>query len=135
MTDHISKERRSANMRAVGPRNTKPEMTVRRLAHKMGYRFRLHRSDLPGKPDLAFPKRRAVIFVHGCFWHGHDCKRGAPKPQANAEFWAAKLSRNVERDREQLLKLEEAGWRALVVWECQLKPEADLRARLTEFLS
>ncbi|OXE37691.1 MAG: very short patch repair endonuclease [Phenylobacterium zucineum] len=134
MTDHISKERRSANMRAVGARNTKPEITVRRLAHQMGYRFRLHRADLPGKPDLTFPKRRAVIFVHGCFWHGHDCKRGTPKPKNNADFWATKLARNVERDRRQLALLELSGWRALVVWECELKPEAALKARLVGFL-
>lgn len=134
MTDRLSKEQRSANMRAVGPRNTKPEMLVRRLAHRMGYRFRLHRSDLPGKPDLTFPKRRAVVFVHGCFWHGHDCKRGAPKPQNNAEFWATKLARNVERDRCQLAMLEQAGWRSLVIWECELKPEPSLEERLREFL-
>src|SRR5947208_2384998 len=106
MSDRLSKERRSANMRAVGPRNTKPEMIVRRLAHQMGYRFRLHRSDLPGKPDLTFPGRRAVVFVHGCFWHRHDCKRGSLRPRANAEFWDAKLSRNVDRDCRQLAMLE-----------------------------
>ncbi len=121
-------------MRAVKGRDTGPEMIVRRLAHRMDYRFRLHRADLPGKPDLAFPARRAVIFVHGCFWHGHTCKRGSVRPKANAAFWAAKLGRNVERDAAQLARLKASGWRALVLWECQLKGTRRLAARIRWFL-
>ncbi|HEY5070898.1 MAG TPA: DNA mismatch endonuclease Vsr [Caulobacteraceae bacterium] len=121
-------------MGAVKGRNTGPEKIVRRIAHRLGYRFRLHRADLPGKPDLAFPGRRAVIFVHGCFWHGHDCKRGA-RPKANADFWASKLTRNIARDLDQSRRLSEGGWRQLVLWECELKEEAALAARLKDFLA
>lgn len=134
VTDKISRDRRSANMRAVKDRDTGPERAVRRLIHRMGYRFRLHRTDLPGKPDIIFPGRRAVIFVHGCFWHGHDCKRGALKPKANARFWARKLARNVERDAEQLSRLRTAKWRTLVIWQCELKNDRRLRSRISHFL-
>ncbi|HSZ74084.1 MAG TPA: DNA mismatch endonuclease Vsr [Rhizomicrobium sp.] len=134
MTDKLSKERRSANMRAVKSHNTKPEKIVRQLAHKMGYRFRLHRADLPGKPDLVFPGRCAVIFVHGCFWHGHHCKRGALKPRTNTAFWNEKLSGNIKRDKRQLSMLREAGWRVLVIWECETKEESRLTIRLRKFL-
>src|SRR5262245_58367335 len=105
---------RSRIMRAVKDRDTGPEKTVRRIAHGMGYRFRLHRSDLPGKPDLTFPSRRAVIFVHGCFWHGHGCKRGARVPKANQSYWTAKIARNATRDSVSLARLKAIGWRALV---------------------
>ena len=132
--DKLSKERRSANMRAVKGRHTKPEMIVRRLTHAMGYRFRLHRADLPGRPDLAFPSRRAVIEVRGCFWHGHDCPRGRLKPEANAAFWAAKLSGNVARDACNLARLKAAGWRALVLWECELGDAGRLASRIKRFL-
>ncbi len=135
MTDKLSKEQRSANMRAVKGHDTRPEMIVRRLTHRMGYRFRLHRSDLLGKPDLVFPGRRAVVFVHGCFWHGHTCKRGTGKPKANAAFWDAKLSRNAERDAEQLSRLKSDGWRALVIWECETKNELPLAAKIRNFLN
>ena len=134
MTDKISKEQRSANMRAIKGRDTGPEKAVRRLAHGMGYRFRLHRADLPGKPDLTFPGRRAVIFVHGCFWHGHGCKRGAVKPKTNVAFWTAKLTRNVERDAAQLSRLKADGWQALVIWECETKDGSRLAKRLKRFL-
>jgi DNA mismatch endonuclease, patch repair protein len=133
VTDRLSKERRSANMRAVKDRDTGPEMIVRRLAHRMGYRFRLHRADLPGKPDLVFPARRAVIFVHGCFWHGHHCKRGAA-PVTNTAFWAPKLAKNAARDAVQRARLRRDGWRSLVVWECQIKDERKLASRLRRFL-
>ena len=125
---------RSRIMRAVKSRDTGPEKAVRSLAHRMGYRFRLHRADLPGKPDLAFPGRRAVVFVHGCFWHGHDCKRGARTPKTNTEYWTAKIARNAARDRDQLSSLKRLGWRALVVWECQLRNEPAVRSRLRHFL-
>jgi DNA mismatch endonuclease (patch repair protein) len=120
-------------MRAVGRKNTRPEIIVRRLAHSMGYRFRLHRRDLPGKPDIVFPGRRKVIFVHGCFWHGHDCPRGA-RPQSNIEFWHAKLARNVDRDRLQKQALRALGWEPLVVWECETKDREGLANALRGFL-
>lgn len=134
MTDKLSTERRSANMRAVRGRDTKPEMRVRRIAHALGYRFRLHRRDLPGKPDLTFPRLKKVVFVHGCFWHQHQrCKR-ASMPTSNVKFWRAKLTRNAERDAGQVAAVKAAGWRALVVWECQLRNEERLRSRLRQFL-
>lgn len=134
MTDKLSRERRSANMRAVRSRNTAPEMRVRQIAHGLGYRFRLHQRDLPGKPDLAFPGRRKAVFVHGCFWHQHEgCLRGSA-PQSNRDFWRPKLARNIARDAEQLVALKKRGWRSLVIWECQTKDEKRLAARLSRFL-
>ena len=100
-------------MRAVKGRDTKPEMTVRRLLHRMGYRYRLHRKDLPGKPDIVFGPRRKVIFVHGCFWHGHSCKRGSRVPKSNAEYWKEKIARNIERHSDQLDELTADGWTGL----------------------
>lgn len=125
---------RSSVMRAVRARDTGPEMVVRRLLHRLGYRFRLHRRDLPGTPDLAFPGRRRVIFVHGCFWHGHDCPRGARVPKRNADYWRAKIARNVARDAEQQAALAARGWAALTVWECALKDREALAADLVAFL-
>jgi DNA mismatch endonuclease (patch repair protein) len=110
----------SERMAAIRGRNTKPELEVRRLVHRMGYRFRLHRSDLPGSPDLVFPGRRAVILVHGCFWHQHDCKLGRKLPRARPEYWLPKLSRNKARDIIVLDQLEASGWMTLVIWECEL---------------
>lgn len=127
-------ERRSAVMRAVKARDTKPEMLVRRAAHGLGYRFRLHAKHLPGSPDLVFPSRTKVIFVHGCFWHGHDCARGARVLKANAEYWRAKIARNMARDAFTLAALADLGWDALVLWECELKPQAALLERLVAFL-
>jgi DNA mismatch endonuclease (patch repair protein) len=121
-------------MRAVKSKDTTPELRVRRLLHGMGYRYRLHRKDLPGHPDLVFVGRRKVIFIHGCFWHGHDCHRGARVPKTNADYWTAKIGRNRDRDARALNALAEQGWRALVLWECELKDEADLRASLHAFL-
>jgi DNA mismatch endonuclease, patch repair protein len=134
LMEKITKEQRSANMRAVKNRDTAPEKIVRSLIHRMGYRFRLRRSNLPGKPDLVFPGRQAVIFVHGCFWHSHACKRGTLKPKTNEEFWAEKLARNAARDKEQIVRLKEQGWRSLVVWECGVKDERRLAVRLRRFL-
>lgn len=108
-------------MRAVKSKDTKPEMVVRRLVHGLGYRYRLHVGGLPGKPDLVFPRRRKVIFVHGCFWHGHDCRRGARQPAANDEYWKAKIARNRQRDADNFLALRESGWQVLIVWECETK--------------
>lgn len=125
---------RSRIMRAVKSRDTATEMTVRRLVYAMGYRYRLHRKDLPGKPDLVFQSRRKVIFVHGCFWHGHDCKRGARVPKTNSAYWENKITRNMERDNQHAEELKRAGWRVLVIWECQTKEEASLVDLVKGFL-
>ncbi|RUU25222.1 MULTISPECIES: very short patch repair endonuclease [unclassified Mesorhizobium] len=126
---------RSRQMALIRSVDTKPEMLVRRLAHRLGFRFRLHRKDLPGKPDLVFPGRRAAVFVHGCYWHGHGCKRGARMPKTNVDYWTAKIGRNRERDEANVAALEAAGWRVLVVWECELKDTDGLAGRLQGFLS
>ena len=131
--DKFDAAKRSAVMRAVKSRDTSPERAVRKLLSARGYRYRLHAKTLPGAPDIVFPGRRAAIFVHGCFWHGHACKRGARMPKANAEYWRAKISRNIERDRASVDALKALGWRSLIVWECEIKGEA-LARRLTSFL-
>jgi DNA mismatch endonuclease (patch repair protein) len=122
-------------MQAVKSKDTAPELLVRRLAHRMGYRFRLHRKNLPGKPDLVFPRMHKTIFVHGCFWHGHNCARGARVPKANRDYWTKKIARNKERDRVNLIALKDSGWKALVLWECQLGDQKDLGAQLNAFLT
>jgi len=133
-TDSLSPEQRRRTMAAVRSRDTGPELAVRRLAHRLGYRFRLHRGDLPGRPDLVFPGRRRVVFVHGCFWHGHDCPHGLKKPKSNRQYWIPKLERNRERDAENRERLAAAGWQSLVLWECELGDEAALARRLGRFL-
>jgi DNA mismatch endonuclease (patch repair protein) len=125
---------RSRIMRAVKSRDTAPELTVRRITHRMGFRFSLKRDDLPGKPDLALPKYRAAIFVHGCFWHGHRCRRGARAPKTNAEYWRGKIARNRARDRRVAAELRSRGWRVLAIYECQLKREAAVGKRIKKFL-
>jgi DNA mismatch endonuclease, patch repair protein len=124
---------RSENMRAIRGKDTLPELAVRSLVHRLGYRFRLHRKDLPGKPDLAFPVRRKVIFVHGCFWHSHSCKTGLI-PQSNRDFWLPKLQRNQVRDKENLEALALQGWDALVIWQCELKNSHSVGLRVKRFL-
>jgi DNA mismatch endonuclease (patch repair protein) len=124
---------RSANMRAIRSKGMKPELKVRSLAHSLGYRFRLHRKDLPGKPDLVFGPRQKVIFVHGCFWHSHSCKT-AHVPKSNREYWEPKLQRNKMRDKKNIELLVANGWSALVIWECETRDEANLEKRLTAFL-
>jgi DNA mismatch endonuclease (patch repair protein) len=121
-------------MRAVKGRDTKPELHVRRLAHALGFRFRLHREDLPGRPDLAFPRLRKAIFVHGCFWHGHDCARGARTPVNNRAYWVRKIARNQERDARALHDLQALGWTTLVIWECELRSPSALELKLRNFL-
>ncbi len=121
-------------MRAVKSRDTKPELAVRRLVHSMGYRYRLHRADLPGKPDLVFPARRKIVFVHGCWWHGHDCKRGAREPASNQDYWLPKMRRNRERDTENESRLREDGWDVLTIWECQIKDKEVLANTFRDFL-
>jgi len=120
-------------MQAVGTKNTGPEWIVRRLLHSAGYRYRLHARELPGKPDLVFPRRRAAIFVHGCFWHSHGCSKGQP-PKSKLEYWGPKLKANRLRDERQRKELEELGWRVLTVWQCETKDERLLLQRLTNFL-
>ena len=133
--DSVSPEKRSWVMAQVKGRNTRPEKAVRSLLHRMGYRFRLQRADLPGKPDIVLPKYRTVIFVHGCFWHRHtDCKR-ATMPATNIDYWTRKFERNVTRDEQNKAALESDGWRVLVVWECELKNLATLQARLFDYFN
>ncbi|SNS34736.1 T/G mismatch-specific endonuclease [Granulicella rosea] len=128
-----SAEQRSRTMRAVKSSNTAPEMAVRRLLHAMG-RYRLHRADLPGKPDIVLPARGKVVFVHGCFWHGHTCARGARKPRTNVEYWERKIGRNRSRDRRVRAELRKLGWGVLSIWECQIKEPTRLAKRLQAFL-
>lgn len=137
MTDKLTPERRSRNMARIRARDTKPEMAVRRLVHGLGYRYRLHQRDLPGKPDLVFASRKKVVFVHGCFWHQHTataCKI-ARRPKSGGEYWDAKLDRNVARDGEVKKALARLGWRSLTIWECQVRagPEA-LERSVRKFL-
>lgn len=127
-------EARSRTMRAVKSRNTKPERAVRRVLFGLGYRYRLHQGDLPGRPDIVFSGRRKVVFVHGCFWHGHNCPRGSRVPIRNREYWVAKISKNVARDRESLAQLASRGWGTLVVWECELRDKEALGERMKGFL-
>ncbi|MCB4455895.1 very short patch repair endonuclease [Leisingera sp. McT4-56] len=134
MADTLTPERRSANMAKIRAKHTKPEMLVRRMVHGMGYRYRLHRKDLPGKPDLVFGPRRKVIFVHGCFWHLHDCRAGRI-PASRRDYWEPKLHRNAERDAEHLTALQAAGWQVLTIWECETKDLAALKDRLADFLT
>ena len=134
MTDVFDPAKRSAVMRRVKGRDTGPEKTVRRLLTGLGARYRLQRTDLPGKPDIVMAGRRLAIFVHGCFWHGHDCARGGRVPKANRDNWLGKVSRNRGRDIATRVALEAAGWRVEVIWECDLKDEAALTARLGTML-
>lgn len=132
----FSPEKRSAIMSLVRSKSTKPELLVRSLLHRMGYKFRLHRKDLPGSPDMVLPKYRTAIFVHGCFWHQHPGCKKATLPNQNAEFWREKFERNVRRDENAQRRLREMGWRLLVLWECEVKRDADaLPARLKAALS
>ncbi len=133
--DNLSPAQRSRAMRGVRSRNTAPERLVRSVAHRLGYRFRLSGCGLPGSPDLAFPRLRAVVFVHGCFWHQHECARGSRLPKSNRQYWRVKLARNVDRDADALRTLHRAGWRVLVIWECQTRDADRLRARLAKFLA
>ena len=135
MTDKLTPERRTQNMRAIRSKDMKPELLVRRLVHSLGYRYRLHRKDLPGKPDLVFGPRRKVIFVHGCFWHMHKCKYGKVRPKTNAAFWQKKRTGNVDRDKRNSKSLRGLGWRVLTVWECQTRNIVSLEKRLQKFLS
>ena len=121
--DVHDREIRSFNMSRIRGKDTKPEMIVRRACHALGLRFRLHRKDLPGKPDLVVPRHKTVVFVHGCFWHSHDCRYGRVVPATNAEFWRDKRAGTVERDKKKADELRAMGWRVLNYWECETKPK------------
>jgi len=130
MADTFDPATRSDIMRKVLSKNTSPELAVRRALHAAGFRYRLHRKDLPGKPDLVLPRYKLVVQVHGCFWHGHPCKRGARMPATNREYWERKIGRNVSRDQAAREELERQGWRLRVLWECELR--AGVEALLRE---
>jgi DNA mismatch endonuclease (patch repair protein) len=134
MTDMVSRKRRSEIMRNIKPQNSFPEVLVRSLIHKMGFRFRLHVRSLPGTPDVVLPRHRKIILINGCFWHSHTCKK-AGIPKSNRIFWKKKLRRNHQRDIENLIALKQMKWRVLVVWQCELKRPAHLLKRLTKFLA
>jgi len=136
MTDTVTPKRRSEIMSNIRAKGMKPEMAVRRIAHAMGYRYRLHRKDLPGKPDLVFPGRRKVIFVHGCFWHQHSdaACRITRRPKSNRDYWLPKLESNVARDAKHQAELAELGWKVLVIWECDVVAENGIADRVRDFL-
>ena len=134
MADKLTPEQRSAHMSRIRSRDTKPEMVVRKALHRMGFRFRLQARELPGRPDIVMRPRRVAVFVHGCFWHQHPGCRGSRSPGSNTDYWIHKLQRNAERDATALAALRAAGWRTLVIWECEAKPGDELEARLRSFL-
>lgn len=136
MTDTLTITQRSERMSRVGAKDTQPEWRVRSLLHAMGYRYRLHARDLPGRPDIVFRKRRKVIFVHGCFWHRHDdpACRLARLPKSRVDFWEAKLTGNAERDKRVVKVLESSGWQVLIVWECELRDSEHIENKLRHFL-
>ena len=134
MTDTVSPEIRSRIMARVKSKGMKPEMKVRRLLHSLGYRYRLHRADLPGQPDLVFPSRRKVVFVNGCFWHNHSGCSRVRIPAANRDYWLSKLNRNKARDKRNVALLKESGWAVMTVWECQLRDLTTPTEQLIAFL-
>lgn len=133
--DNISKEKRSLIMRKVKGRDTVPELKVRSMLHRMGYRFRLNKSKLPGRPDIVLPKWNTVIFVHGCFWHRHNCKNGIRIPASRQDYWIPKLRGNQERDKKNILQLKEMGWKILVIWECEIKHENRLLQKISTYFN
>jgi DNA mismatch endonuclease (patch repair protein) len=135
VTDVYGPEKRSAVMRRVKGRGTAPELQIRRLIWSLGGRYRLNRGDLPGKPDIVLADRRLAVFVHGCFWHGHDCARGARIPKANRDYWTAKIARNRARDIAAHAALQAGGWRVETVWECELKDRGALAERVARWLA
>lgn len=133
MTDVFTAQKRSKVMAAIGQKNTKPEIAVRRLLHRMGYRFRIHRRDLPGRPDIVLPGRRKIVLVHGCFWHGHNCKVGR-LPKSRLDYWIPKIEGNRLRDIRNLDDLKARGWDVLVLWECEVRSGQSLEPALAQFL-
>lgn len=135
MTDTLSTQERSERMRLVKSKNTRPELIVRKLCRDLGHKgYRLHRKDLPGKPDIAFIRRKIALFVHGCFWHGHDCHGKVRHPKSNLDYWLPKIKRNKARDAENIATLESLGWRVIVIWECETKSHKQLASKLSNFL-
>lgn len=132
--DNLSPKDRSRLMSLVRSKDTRPEIAVRRLCHALGYRFRLHRRDLPGTPDLVFPRLHAIILVHGCFWHRHRCANGKRTPKSRVHFWKPKLENNARRDHRNVVKLRRSGWSVMIVWECQLCRRGGLECRILAFL-
>lgn len=132
--DRVTEEKRSEIMSKIRSKNTSPELAVRKLVFSLGYRYRLHGKNLPGKPDLVFPGRKKVIFVHGCFWHYHDCKKGKP-PKSRLEYWLPKLQNNRERDAANISALTDLGWEVLIIWQCEVKDLEKLKETVTEFLN
>ena len=133
--DVLTPEQRHRNMANIKGRDTKPEKVVRSAIHRLGFRYRLHARELPGKPDIVFRKARKVIFVHGCFWHTHDCRFGRVEPQTNSEFWRDKRAGTQRGDKANLERLEAEGWKVLTIWECQTRDADSLNATLNEFLA
>ena len=134
MADVLTKKQRSFNMSRIRGKDTKPEMIVRSMVHRMGFRFRLHGKGLPGKPDLVLPRHEKIIFIHGCYWHMHRCRFGRVVPKTNTEFWQTKRQGNVDRDRRNRRSLRRAGWQVLVIWECWTRDEQKTREKLEAFL-
>ena len=133
--DKLAPERRSENMRRIRGKDTAPELAIRKLCWELGFTgYRIHRKDLPGKPDLAWIGRRLAVFVHGCFWHGHDCAGGLPKSKSNRDYWIPKIERNQQRDAENIAALRADGWNVLVIWECEINEQGRLLKRLQKFL-
>jgi DNA mismatch endonuclease (patch repair protein) len=132
--DNLTKEERSVVMSKVRSKDTKPELTIRYIIHKAGYRYRLHKKSLPGKPDLVFASLRKIINVNGCFWHGHSCKAGRI-PKSNVQFWINKIEANKARDRKNMRKLNRLGWSVKTIWECQTKDEVRVKNRLLRYLT
>ncbi len=132
--DRLTPARRSWLMSRVKGSNTTPELIVRRMLHAAGYRYRLHRKDLPGKPDIVFGPRKKIVFIHGCFWHGHRCPKGR-LPKSNQAFWSSKIDTNKKRDRKRGRQLGALGWKVLVIWQCQLKDPLAVRKRIVDFLA
>ena len=136
MADTVSRAVRSRIMAAVPQKNSKPELVVRSALHRLGYRFRLHRKDLPGSPDIVLPRYEVAIFVHGCFWHQHSRCRLARRPTSNRRYWNRKLDENIDRDKRKVSELRVLGWRALVIWQCQIEKRPDyVRQKLQDFLA
>lgn len=134
--DNLDSLRRSENMRRIRSKDTKPELVVRKLVRSLGFTgYRIHRKDIPGKPDLAWIGRKLAIFMHGCFWHGHNCKKGIRKPKSRIDYWDSKIERNRQRDHTQQAILESLGWKVLVIWECELKNNGEVAARIQRFMS
>jgi len=134
MADKLTRSQRFASMSSNVSKGTQPEIVVRRLVHSMGYRYRLHRRNLPGCPDMVFPCRKKVILVNGCYWHRHNCRKGRSVPETRREFWENKFARTVQRDNENRRRLKKLGWKILIIWECKIKNRDQLKKQIVKFL-